>query len=425
MHLQPAISPTPASTRFYGSTVVRAAFVLAVFGWGVGFYSPSIFLHAVTARTGWSLPLVSAAVTFHFLFGALMVARLPRIHGRWGVPLTTALGACALALGMLGWAVAVQPWQLFAAALLSGAGWITMGAAGINAILSPWFVHARPMALAKAYNGASIGGVIFSPLWAFLIAHMGFTAATLVVGAGMLAIVLAISFRVLVQTPEGLGQRPDGDAPGAAARSITSVHARPLPGRLLWRDRCFLTLAAGMALSLFAQAGLIAHLYALLATAWGMQRAGWAMALVTACAVGGRTIVAQCMPAGADRRRIAAASYAVQVVGSLILLAASEHQSALLLLGVVLFGVGIGNATSLPPLVAQVEFVKEDVGRVVALIVAISQGLWALAPVTFGILLAAGGSAPTRVGTGTQVFFGAAALLQLAAIACLLAGRRR
>jgi MFS family permease len=110
------------------------------------------------------------AVTFHFLFGAGVVACLPRIHARLGVAATTAAGCAALTVGLLGWALAAQPWQLFVAAVLTGGGWVTMGAAGINAIISPWFVRGRPMALAKAYNGASLGGVIFSPLWGALIA---------------------------------------------------------------------------------------------------------------------------------------------------------------------------------------------------------------------------------------------------------------
>lgn len=130
------------------------------------------------------------------------------------------------------------------------------------------------------------------------------------------------------------------------------------------------------------------------------------------------------MPANADRRLVACASYAVQVTGSLVLLAAAEHQTALILLGVVLFGAGIGNATSLPPLVAQVEFVKEDVARVVALIVAMSQGLWALAPAAFAVLFVTGDPAGVHIGPGTRAYFGAAVLLQLAAIACMLAGRK-
>jgi hypothetical protein len=421
--MTPTLQP-PAPHAFYGATVVRATFVLAIFGWGVGFYSPAIFLHAVIARTGWALPLVSAAVTFHFLFGAGVVACLPRIHARLGVAATTAAGCAALAVGLLGWALAVQPWQLFMAAVLTGGGWVTMGAAGINAIISPWFVRGRPMALAKAYNGASLGGVIFSPLWGALIAAMGFTAATVLVGAAMLVIVGCLCFYVVAQTPERMGQQPDGDAPGTPSRSVTSAHAKPLPGRLLWRDRSFRTLAAAMALSLFAQAGLITHLYSLLVSAMGTQGAGLAMALATACAIGGRTVVGKFMPADADRRVVASVSYAVQIVGSLLLACAAEHQTALILAGVVLFGVGIGNATSLPPLVAQVEFVKEDVPRVVALIVAMSQGLWALAPATFALLLVTASGSAAHLGAGTGFYFGATVLLQLAAIACMLGGRK-
>jgi hypothetical protein len=421
--MTPTLQP-PAPRAFYGTTVVRAAFVLAIFGWGVGFYSPAIFLHAVIARTGWALPLVSAAVTFHFLFGAGVVACLPRIHARLGVAATTAAGCAALTTGLLGWALAAQPWQLFVAAVLTGGGWVTMGAAGINAIISPWFVRGRPMALAKAYNGASLGGVIFSPLWGALIAAMGFTAATVLVGAAMLATVACLCFYVVAQTPERMGQRPDGDAPGTPSRSVTSAHARPLPGRLLWRDSSFRTLAGAMALSLFAQAGLITHLYSLLVSALSAQGAGLAMALATACAIGGRTVVGKCMPADADRRLVASVSYAVQIVGSLLLACAAEHQTALILAGVVLFGVGIGNATSLPPLVAQVEFVKEDMPRVVALIVAMSQGLWALAPATFALLLVTANESPAHLGAGTGLYFGATVLLQLAAIACMLGGRK-
>jgi len=197
-----------------------------------------------------------------------------------------------------------------------------------------------------------------------------------------------------------------------------------LPGRLLWRDRSFRTLAAAMALSLFAQAGLITHLYSLLVSALSTQGAGLAMALATACAIGGRTVVGKFMPADADRRVVASVSYAVQIVGSLLLACAAEHHTALILLGVVLFGVGIGNATSLPPLVAQVEFVKEDVPRVVALIVAMSQGLWALAPATFALLLVTANGSPAHLGSGTGVYFCATVLLQLAAIACMLVGRK-
>lgn len=407
---------------FFGWRVVAAAFVLATFGWGVGFYGPPIYLHDVVERTGWSVALVSAAVTAHFLVGVPVVANMPRLYKRFGIPLVTSAGAALLGLGVLGWAVAREPWQLFAAAALSGCGWVTMGAAAVNALVARWFVRMRPAALATAYNGASIGGVVFSPLWVALIAALGFSGGATAVGAVMIATIGALSFLVFARTPESMGQAPDGDAPGQTVSSVMSLHARPLPGGALWADRGFRTLSAGMALSLFAQIGLLAHLYSLLVPAIGKHGAGLAMGFATACAIAGRTIVGWTMPAGADRRCFAAMNLAVQVAGSLALLVSGGTNVPLLLVGVALFGAGIGNVTSLPPLIAQVEFVKEDAARVVPLIVAIGQATYAFAPAAFG-LLRWGEADGTAVKSGSLLFIAAAAV-QIAAAACFLSGRR-
>ena len=167
---------------------------------------------------------------------------------------------------------------------------------------------------------------------------------------------------------------PDGDAKGVAAVSVTSPYARPLPGALLWHDWTFRTLAAGMALGLFAQLGLVTHLFSLLLPTLGAQRAGFAMALVTVMAIGGRTLLGWLMPIGADRRLVACLGYGTQLAGSLVFLAAGRYGRR----------AAPGRASSssaqdsatlprLPPLIAQVEFVKDEVLRVVALIVAMSQ----------------------------------------------------
>jgi MFS family permease len=226
---------------------------------------------------------------------------------------------------------------------------------------------------------------------------------------------------VFAKTPQQLGLTPDGDAPGAKAAAPVRA-AKPLPGKLLWRDAGFLTLAAGMALGLFAQIGLLAHLFSLLVPALGVQAAGLAMGGATAAAIAGRTLVGWLMPASADRRHVAAASYVVQIAGVLALLCAGGEGVALLLLGVFLFGAGIGNATSLPPLIAQVEFAKEDVPRVVALIIAIAQATYAFAPAVFGFIREL---THETAGAAPWVFV-VVALVQVMAIAAFLApcGRR-
>ncbi|CAN5507316.1 MFS transporter [soil metagenome] len=411
------------STRlFYGWRVVAAAFILAVFGWGLGFYGPPIYLHAVREARGWSLTLVSCAVTAHYLFGAVVIANLPRLYRRLGTPLITKAGAIALAFGVAGWALAEQPWQLFAATLFSGAGWVALGAAAVNAIVSPWFVRNRPAALGSAYNGASIGGVVFSPLWGAAIGWLGFPLAAALIGAVMIATVWILADLYFAKSPQQMGLAPDGDLAPTPTMSDTSVATHPLPGKALWRDLRFVTLAAGMALGLFAQIGLLAHLFSLLVPAMGAQIAGFAAGAATAAAIAGRTLVGWLMPAGCDRRLVACTSYLVQIAGSVTFLFADGDNVALLLLGIVLFGAGIGNATSLPPLIAQTEFAADDVPRVVPLIVAIGQAAYAFAPAVFGLIreLAPGGGA---AGAAPWLFV-TAAIIQALAIAAFLTGRR-
>jgi hypothetical protein len=299
-----------------------------------------------------------------------------------------------------------------------------MGVAAINAIVAPWFTRARPAALAMAYNGGNLGGVVFSPLWAASIAAFGFPVAAAVIGLVMAITMWVLADRVFSRTPQQMRLIPDGDAPGAPTVSVTSSLAKSLPGSLLWRDLKFLSLAAGMALGLFAQIGLIVHLFSLLVPALGATPAGLAMGLVTAMAIIGRSLIGWAMPADADRRRVACASYAVQIAGCVAFIAADGASVPLLLLGVVLFGIGFGNGTWLPPLIAQVEFAGEDVPRVVALIVAISQAAYAFAPLVFGMIREFVQPAVAVDSGAAPALFIVAAIVQGAAICMFLAGRR-
>ena len=98
----------------------------------------------------------------------------------------------------------------------------------------------------------------------------------------------------------------------------------------------------------------------------------------------------------------------MQVAGC-ALLAGSFESGWLVLPGVVLFGLGIGNATSLPPLIAQRETLPAALQQRVARMVAISQAGYAFAPAAFGWVLV----------LGTHALLATAAAFQLGALACL------
>ncbi|MDO7896179.1 MFS transporter [Pseudomonas citrulli] len=373
-------------TRFFGKTVLTCTFILAIIGWGIGFYGPPIYMQAVIERTGWPIALVSTAVTLHFLSGTIVIANLPRLYARFGIPAITLLGSLVLGIGVNIWAQANQPWVLYAGAVCSGIGWVTLGAAAVNTLIAPWYVKDRPKALGKAYNGASMGGVIFSPLWVLLIERFGFAIAALVTTVAAVSLIAVFALRVFNKSPQSLGQHPDNaDQPEPVA---TGASATPWTAVQTLKAANFRTLAAGMSLGLFAQIGLIAHLYSILVERMSAHEASWAMGLATASAMGGRYIAARLMTQGMNRRLLACLGYAIQMLGTLMLLGLDLHPSVAWV-AVVLIGSGIGNATSLPPLIAQTEFSREQTARVIALMVAISQATYAFAPAFFGLVRSA------------------------------------
>ncbi len=394
--------------RFRGWSVVWVTFTVALFGFGIGFYGPGVVLQTLHATRGWPVAAISAAITAHFLIGAAIVAWLPEVHRALGIANATVAGAVLSALGLVGWSLAAAPWQLFAVAIVSGSGWALTSGAAVNALVAPWFDRDRPKALGHAFNGASLGGVTFTPLLVWLVAQAGFTTAAIVLGLAMVLVVAPLAWCYLRHGPAELGMAPDGNPHPAPRRA--PARAR-LSRAALLRTRTFATASAAFALSLFAQVGLLAHLLPRLAPVLGTENSALAVSLTTIAAVLGRYLLGWLI-GNHDRRHAASVNLAVQVVGTLLL--CSADGAPLLLLGCVLFGLGVGNATALPALIAQKEFEPADVGTVVALMVAINQAVFALAPAVLGSL--------RDLSSSYTLSFGLAAAIQVAAAFIVLAG---
>jgi predicted MFS family arabinose efflux permease len=206
-----------------------------------------------------------------------------------------------------------------------------------------------------------------------------------------------------------MGLHPDGAAQPPPPRPAAA------PTGPLWRQPAFRSLSLAFALGLTAQMGLLTVLFSIMAPSLGEAGAGLAMSVATACAVVGRTAVGALLPEGADRRTAGTLNFLLQAAGSAAL-AAAGGSPALLVAGAVLFGLGIGNLLSLPPLIAQRDWPPAEVARVVAMVTAVNQAFYAFGPALFGAAMEAFGAwAPPA----------AAGVLQLAAAAVLTAGRRR
>lgn len=378
------MQPSPTGT-FFGWHVVAVSFLIAVFAWGLGFYGPAVYVNELVKSRGWAVSVVSGAVTLHFLFSALLVVFLADAHARFGTTAVTRAGLIAFSLGVIGFAHATAPWQLYVAALFTGAGWSATSGAAINTFVTPWFDKKRALALSHAYNGASIGGVLFTPLWVWLISQMGFANASILVAVAATSLLWVLTGYALNPTPASKGLRADNAEPAAQPETGTRPLeiTRPRDRAELLRDPRFLSLSVGFAIGIFAQIGLITHLVVRLAPVLGDIGAAAALSLATACAIVGRFGLAGLLGEH-GRRKAAAINFTIQACGVALLIIGTTPLP--LLIGCVLFGLGIGNLLSLPPLILQVEQAPVDVGRALALLTAINQLVFAFAPGTFGAL---------------------------------------
>jgi MFS family permease len=92
-----------AARVFYGWNIVIVCFLIALFGWGIGFYGPGIYLVSLRALHGWSTSLVSSAVTMYYLLSATFIIFIGDAFERFGPRRVVPLGSLAMG-GRRGWA---------------------------------------------------------------------------------------------------------------------------------------------------------------------------------------------------------------------------------------------------------------------------------------------------------------------------------
>jgi MFS family permease len=381
---------------YHGWLVVAAAFLIALYGFGLGFYGPGIYLVAFKALHGWPTSKLSSAITTYYVLGAtLLFFWVGPLFDHHGVRKIVLVGTVAMASGVVLLAFVTQPWHVYAAFAVMSVGWATMSGAAINIIVAPWFDRRRGLAVSWALNGASAGGIIIAPLLTFLIARFSFAFAIVSGSASMLAILIPVALLVLrprrADEYDPVERTADLDA---APQSSTASAVEESGFRLttLLRSGVFISISVPFALGLTAQVGFLTHQIGLLSPTIGTVAAGWAVSLTTFAAVLGR-IATGYIADRFDRRVVACGNFIVQMLGMAVL--ATTAAPAMLYLGCTLFGLGVGNTTSLPGLLVHQEFPKQHFARIVSLVVAINQFSFAFGPSLLGQLEKVHGSYST------------------------------
>ena len=398
---------------FYGWNVVGATFAMALFSFGLGFYGLTVYLATLQRLHGWSASAVSAPVTVYYVAGALLTAVIGDVYDRLGPRVVVAAGAVAMAAGVAALGVVTQPWQLYPAFLVMSVGWGSMSGAAINIILAPWFERRRGLAVSIAFNGATLGGVCIAPALIPLIGAIGFTRALALAAVVLLVVLVAVAACVMGRGPEGRGLGPDGDSQRVVRADPSQGGAPGRRGDALrtWR---FWSVSAPFALGLAAQVGVLTHMVALVTPRLGAGGAARAVSATTTAALIGRLATGFVVDR-LDRRLVSSATLVIQIIGLGLL--AWAPSVAVVYAGCALFGLGVGNLTTLPGLILAVEWPRERFGALVGLVVGINQFTFAFGPSLVGVL---------RDWTGAYgLALGACTLLQAVAAAMVLLGPGR
>jgi MFS family permease len=363
--------------RYHGWWVVFCAFMIALYGWGFGFYGLSLYLVELTKKPGWTPATVSTAITFYYVLGAFAVMQVGDVIQRIGARPVVLGGMVLMALGVALVAVLREPWQLYLAFLVMIPGWAAMGGGAINTLISQWFDRRRGLAASLALSGATCGGLLFAPAFAGAIDRWGFAPACDLAGVVMIATLGPLAAVVLRRRRDGEHDTADIAAPRNESAG------EPRTRRELLAEPRYLTMVGAFSIALLAQISFIAHQAAFLEPTLGLVGAGWVVSATSLAALLGRVMVGMIVD-HIDRRGAATAVLAGQIVGMVVLLSTTSVVG--LYVGCMLFGFGVGNLITLPGLIVQQEFPRRDFARAVSFNVAITQLVAAIGPSLLGVL---------------------------------------
>jgi MFS family permease len=400
---QPPLDET--SLRYEGWRIVVVCFLLATFGWGLGFYGQSVYVAELHRLHGWPTSLISSGTTFFYLSGAALVAFISEAIKGVGPRTCMIAGIVTMALAAVSMGQVREPWQLYLANAFLAFGWAGTSLGMITNTLGLWFDRKRGMAISLALNGASFGGIAGVPLLVTAIGYFGFPNAMIVSSIVMVVLMMPVILLFVGRPPLHTiaGAAADADAP-----SPTQIRARA------FRDIGFLSVSSAFAVVLFAQVGFIVHLISFLDSVIGRERAAIAVALLTAMAVIGRVLFSFVIDR-MNQRLASAISFVSQAMALAIII--NVHNDYALIAACALFGFSVGNLITLPALIVQREFDPRSFGVLVSLITAVNQITYAFGPGVIGALRDLWGSY-------SLPFYVCIALELVAAVLIMIRGRQ-
>ncbi len=349
------VAAKPAARVALG--VLALCFTLSVLGRGLG-ESFTVFLKPISESFGWDRAEVVSVYSLAALSGGLAAPLIGRLFDRSGPRTVYSLGLLLLGSAFLIAGFARHLWQFqLSLGLCVGIGIAFIGNVPNSILLGRWFGPRLPTAMAVVYSATGAGVLILLPTSQILIDHFGWRGAYRIFGGGALLLLvplLVLPWRLFSSGSPHVVKRADADFldEGWTLMSAMRHHA-------FWAlfSTFFFTAIGMYAIAPQVVAYLIDVGFPPLqaATAWGFSGVVLLFGMLGISSLDGLI----------GRRPSVLFSYALSIIGIVMLWALQSYPSFWLLTGfVVCFGSMIGSRGPLLTATAMKIFRGERVGTI-------------------------------------------------------------
>lgn len=360
---------------FFGPWIIACCFVTFGLSTGFPYYNISFFFDYFRDGHSWTQVLVTTgapiAVLLTIWIGPVIV---PRVSPRKLILVGTFLTFISFQwFGRL----SGNEYEYYAAWCLYMAGYFLAGPIPHQIIISNWYRRRRGMAMGITYVGVAVIGALGNLLAPHLARIMHYTEALQAMGF-LMVIAWPLAIFVIRDRPEDMGQQPDGDTGDAHAEAVASV--QPVDRNEVsktFADLCSRSAFWLLLLGSAASIGSIAAVNFLMKFVYEEQGftdqatrdAIWRDASFTylLSSIAGR-LLAGWLADRLPRKYVMLVTYVIVALAIPLLFLVTPDQPNMVYLFAVVFGLAMGAAYMLIPLMAADQFGLPSLGKAMSAI---------------------------------------------------------
>lgn len=294
------------------------------------------------------------------------------------------ISVIGFAVSYASYALAQSAFHLYISAFFVGIFFLNSTMIPVSMMVTNWFVKKRGLAMSIAMAGIGLGGTIFSPLLTILLNNYGWRKTYVIMALIILVVALPTSLFILKKRPEDMGLKPYGaDEQQTAAKRVQKViPSVTLSVKDSRKHLFFWLLLVGMLANGLINTGSLGHFPPAMEELHGAALQATIISMYSMIGIGGKLLLGWLN----DKFGIVVSTgFGCAMFGlSFIFMLMGENVNMLYMMAIV-FGLGNGIGTVMPPLITSDVFGAEKYGEAYGIANSVTQiGL------SFGSLMVAG-----------------------------------